>query len=365
MALYEISTHKILSIPPTSFPEVGLRERQDLQRLFRDQIDILLPEAMVITEEFGDWEDARRRIDLLALDKEANLLVIELKRTEDGGHMELQAIRYAAMVSPMTFEQVVQAHATFLEQQGKNESAREAILNFLEWEDPDEERFAKNIRIVLVSAEFSREITTTVLWLNKSGLDIRCIRIKPYSDNGRVLIDIQHIIPIPEAADYQVRVREKEERGRIAKKTQWDENKFFHALEENAGPKALAIAKDLLEWVQPYVNYVWFGEGGIIGSFSPTVKVKNEKFHPFVVRTDGKITIRFSELKRKGLFQHLENRLGLMERLKLIPGVDFSKERVEGKPKFSLLLLEGEEHLQQFKDTILWLITMAKGEVGE
>ena len=47
----------------------------------------------VLTEEFGEWEESRRRIDLLAIDKQANLVVIELKRTDDGGHMELQAIR--------------------------------------------------------------------------------------------------------------------------------------------------------------------------------------------------------------------------------------------------------------------------------
>lgn len=36
---------------------------------------------MVIAEEFGEWEDSKRRIDLLGLDREANLVVIELKRT--------------------------------------------------------------------------------------------------------------------------------------------------------------------------------------------------------------------------------------------------------------------------------------------
>jgi RecB family endonuclease NucS len=44
----------------------------------------------LVAAEFGDWEDSRRRIDLLAIDKAANLVVIELKRTEDGGHMELE-----------------------------------------------------------------------------------------------------------------------------------------------------------------------------------------------------------------------------------------------------------------------------------
>ena len=38
----------------------------------------------------------RRRIDLLGNDRDTNLVIIELKRNDDSGHMELQAIRYAA-----------------------------------------------------------------------------------------------------------------------------------------------------------------------------------------------------------------------------------------------------------------------------
>ncbi|MFG3689544.1 hypothetical protein [Micromonospora sp. NPDC047740] len=37
-------------------------------------------------------------------------MVIELKRTDDGGHMELQALRYAAMVSAMSFDEVAAAY---------------------------------------------------------------------------------------------------------------------------------------------------------------------------------------------------------------------------------------------------------------
>lgn len=38
-------------------------------------------------------------------------MVIELKRTDDGGHVELQALRYAAMVSSMTFDEVATAYS--------------------------------------------------------------------------------------------------------------------------------------------------------------------------------------------------------------------------------------------------------------
>jgi hypothetical protein len=214
MALYEITADNLSKISQTTFDQVSLRERADLQRLLKKQIEVISPDTLIIAEEFGEWEESKRRIDLLGLDKDANLVVYELKRTEDGGHMELQAIRYAAMISTMTFERVVDIYARHLTREGINADARAAILDFLEWEEPNEEAFAPDVRIVLVAANFSKEITTTVMWLNERALDIRCVRVIPYQDNGRILIDVQQVIPLPEAAQYQIQLREKEQQGR-------------------------------------------------------------------------------------------------------------------------------------------------------
>ena len=40
-------------------------------------------------------------------------------------------------------------------------------------------------------------------------MDIRCIRLVPYELDGKVVLDIQQVIPLPEAADYQVQLRKK------------------------------------------------------------------------------------------------------------------------------------------------------------
>src|SRR5947209_5525323 len=224
MALYEITSENLKPVDPTTFDQAGLRERADLQRLLRKQIDIILPNTLVIAEEFGEWDESKRRIDLLGLDKDANLVVIELKRTEDGGHMELQAIRYAAMVSKMTFEKAIDIYGDYLGKGGSDADARAAILEFLEWEEPKKDSFAQDVRIVLVSANFSKEVTTAVLWLNEHELDIRCIRLTPYNDNGRVFVVVQQIIPLPEAAEYQIQIREKEQserRGRAERNPQY------------------------------------------------------------------------------------------------------------------------------------------------
>lgn len=209
MAIYEIVNQEIRPIERTTFEKAGLRERSDLQRMLLERISVVLPDVLVIAEEFGDWEDSRRRVDLLGVERDGSLVVIELKRTEDGGHMELQALRYAAMVSAMTFEQAVDTYRTSLEQRGIDKEPRDELLAFLEWQEPDEERFAWNVKIALVSADFSRELTTAVLWLNQRDVDIRCIRVRPFADGERILLDVQQVIPLPEAEEYQVRLRQK------------------------------------------------------------------------------------------------------------------------------------------------------------
>lgn len=227
MPIYEITPSAIRRLSETTFGAAGVRERADLQRLLRSNVEVISPDTLVVAEEFGEWEDSRRRIDLLGIDRDANLVVIELKRTEDGGLMELQAIRYAAMVSTLTFEKVVEVFAAYLRRAGKEADARATILEFLGWEGPDEDLFAQDVRIVLASAEFSKELTTAVIWLNEHGLDIRCVRMQPYDDGGRLLVDVQQVIPLPEAAAYQVQVREKEQRSRQERAERYGIRKRF------------------------------------------------------------------------------------------------------------------------------------------
>lgn len=214
MPIFELKRGGLAPVSPTNFEAENIHERRDIQRALKERIASLDGDLMVIAEEFSDWRDSSRRIDLLCIDTAANLVVVELKRTEDGGHMELQALRYASM----TFEHAVEALAR---QRNRAEPdldrARSDILAFVGWDEPDEANFATNTRIVLVAADFSKELTTSVLWLRERGVDMRCVRLKPYRlDDGRMLVDVQQLIPIPEAAAFQTQLelkRSSERRG--------------------------------------------------------------------------------------------------------------------------------------------------------
>ncbi|MCC6227725.1 MAG: hypothetical protein IT432_00680 [Phycisphaerales bacterium] len=216
MAIYRMNADSLQSLQKTTFSGQGIRERFDLQRLLRDNIGVITnpdnlekPGVLIIAEEFSSWDDSKRRIDLLGIDSNANLLVFELKRDEDGGHMELQAIRYAAMVRTMTFEQAVAHYQDYLDTRESGADARQRLLDFLAWDEPQEGRFAQEVRIVLVAADFGKELTSSVLWLNECKLDIRCVRLMPYSNGDQVILDVQQILPLPEASEYMMRIRDK------------------------------------------------------------------------------------------------------------------------------------------------------------
>lgn len=235
MALYELTKTAITELAQTTFATHDINERLDLQRLLRQHIEVIAPGTLIIAEEFCDWDESKRRIDLLGVDHDANLVVVELKRTEDGGHMELQAIRYAAMISAMTFSKAVEVYARYLKRNNSTDEAETSLLQFLEWEVANEDTFGRDVRIVLVSAEFSKEITTSVLWLNEHALDIRCVRLRPYAlEETRVLLDVQQIVPLPEAAEITVQIAEKKaEENRAKQHVEFDFSKYDLTVDGN------------------------------------------------------------------------------------------------------------------------------------
>ncbi len=237
MPIYKIvgDKERLDKVSPTSFGQEGVLERSDLQRLLRDQPEILEEGLLIISEEFGNWEDSNRRIDLLGLDATGRLVVVELKRGETGEHMDLQAIRYAAMVANMTFQQAVDTCQSYLEKRALNEdnsveedAAQNLIREHLGITEEEGQAIHTQIpRIILVSENFSKELTTCVMWLNDSwlrdeGQDIKCIRLQPHRNGNEILVEASVVVPLPEAADYQTRIgqRERETRAESAGRAQ-------------------------------------------------------------------------------------------------------------------------------------------------
>ncbi|KIM07160.1 MAG: hypothetical protein KU29_07320 [Sulfurovum sp. FS06-10] len=238
MAIYKFSSDGFEKIRQTQFMNEGIKEREHLQNALKKQIEIIAPDILIISEEFSEWDDSKRRIDLLGVDREANIVVIELKRNDTGEHMELQAIRYASMVSTLTFLRAVEIFTKYLENNQDNINAEDELSSFV---GNNIENFASDVRIILVSSDFSKELTTSVMWLNERDLDIRCYRMIPYKFKEEILVDVQQIIPLPEAESYQIKVREQKEERREAIKGSKDNTKYSFNGDIGLSKRALVL----------------------------------------------------------------------------------------------------------------------------
>ncbi len=227
---------QLTKLTKTSLTEQGLRERFDLEKWIADSPDVLGEDLLVLQTEYTLPSDLR--IDILALDTDANLVIIELKRDKSGDNIDWQAVKYASYCSNLTVDQLSDLLAK--RENIGTDSARLRIKEFIDEELVDEDLSAVNQdqRIILLAGEFHPYIISSVLWLREYGVDIRCIRFQCFvDDDGTLFINPEVIIPLPEAEDYTTRKEAKEQ---VQRKNPEHERTVFSLAVENLSPEGLS-----------------------------------------------------------------------------------------------------------------------------
>ncbi|MGE0680910.1 MAG: hypothetical protein AB7P69_08410 [Candidatus Binatia bacterium] len=101
---------KAEKITEATFVGLNIWERQHIEEWVRANPEILGEDLLIPTIELGRFINSGDRLDTLALDRDGNWVVVELKRDAAAGYADLQAIRYAAMISSMTIEKLLPSY---------------------------------------------------------------------------------------------------------------------------------------------------------------------------------------------------------------------------------------------------------------
>lgn len=215
--MYRINKLKneIEAVENTSFGSLKFREREHLQEWIAKNPNCLGEELLIIQKEFDGFEDTRERLDLLALDKLGNLVLIENKLDDSGKDVVWQALKYTAYVSTLTTNQIIDIYQNYLPEEG---NAEKEILEFLGEQSIDTVVLNNEQRVFLIAATFRKEVTATALWLINKGIDITCIRVTPHKIEELLLLDFEQIIPIKDAEDYLIQLADKEKENVIKRK---------------------------------------------------------------------------------------------------------------------------------------------------
>jgi hypothetical protein len=203
------------------FSNLGFTERKHLQEWLENCPQALTQgdgdELLIIQKEFDGFDDTRERLDLLAIDRDGNLVIIENKLDDSGRDVVWQALKYASYCANLKKQQVVEIFQRYLNQKAQHEGsdtadAESLLLEFLQADDLQSVQLntLKSQRLILVAAHYRKEVTNTVLWLSQFGVNCQCFKVTPYQTSSELFLNVERIIPTPEASDFMISMIAKE-----------------------------------------------------------------------------------------------------------------------------------------------------------
>lgn len=213
--MYILDKHNkcLLEAEKCTFKSLNFTERQDLQEWIAKEPSSLGEDLLIIQKEYADWDKTKERLDLLALDKSGNLVIIENKLDDSGKDVTWQAIKYASYCSTLDTKQIIEIFREYLKKSGSSISAEDALCDFFDVKGTDDLKLnvGNSQRIILVAAKFTNEVTSSVLWLRNFKVNISCVKVTPSKFGDQIMLEFDKIIPIPEAETYLVQKANKEQ----------------------------------------------------------------------------------------------------------------------------------------------------------
>lgn len=220
MYLIDRHSNKINKLEKKTFSELEFGERKHLQEWIAKDPTCLGEELLIIQKEFNGFDDTNERLDLLALDKEGNIVVIENKLDDSGKDVTWQIIKYASYCSSFSKQQIIDTYQKYL---GTSTIAEEKLSEFFDNKDIEEISLNQGLtsqRLILVSANFRKEITSSIIWLMNYNLNIKCFKVTPFSLNEQLFLTFEQILPTQDTGDLVIKMASKSQEEIYVQKTQ-------------------------------------------------------------------------------------------------------------------------------------------------
>jgi hypothetical protein len=132
-------------------------------------------------------------MDLLAIDKSGDLIVIELKRDRTPRETIAQILEYASFVEDLSYQQLEEI---FIEYTGEeNVNLADYHRNYYQLQEDEAVAFNKNQKLLIVAQIITKEIKQTATYLRRKGLDFYCLEFKYFIDQkGSKIISVDFVV---------------------------------------------------------------------------------------------------------------------------------------------------------------------------
>ena len=306
MYIINKDTNRIEKIESTTFKQLGFKEREHQQEWIANNPACLNEDLLIIQKEFDGFYDTSERLDLLALDKQGNLVIIENKLDDTGRDVTWQVLKYSSYCSTLNATQIIAIFTQYLAKIGSVETAEELLEEFLETEDYKEKlNIGNSQRIMMIAGEFRKEVTSSVLWLLNYGLRLQCFKATPFRLKEQIFLNMEQIIPIKEAEEFVISMANKS-REEADTQEQMKERHIVRRKFWTAYLKEINKATSLYQNVSPSKDH-WISAGSGISGVTFTSVVTGD-----YIRIELSIHGKTQE-ENKAIFDALESQKSTIE----------------------------------------------------
>lgn len=193
--LYKVSEDTVESAERVNFSDVEISEL-NVENWVEKEPKILGEPLMIIGRQF-EVEEVGDRLDLLALDKQGNLVIIELKSNVIRSEASLQAVKYASYLSNWQLEEIERQMGQYLE------GDHDVIKDIEEFCEEDYE-INDQQRIILAGGDVRPRTSSVTLWLRKQGVDIKIVQLEPWQDDEDIYLNPRVLIPLPAEEKFNI-----------------------------------------------------------------------------------------------------------------------------------------------------------------
>ena len=282
------SSNRISELMSKTFAELGFGERQHLQEWLANQPSALGEELLILQKEFDGFDDTRERLDLLALDKDGRLVIIENKLDDSGRDVVWQALKYASYCASLTTSQIIDIYQSYLDRYSGGGNSKTSICEFLNVPDIAEVvlNSGNQQRLMLVAANFRKEVTSSALWLLSHGIQLQCFKVTPFALADDLLLNVDQIIPTPEAKEFMIGMSVKEKEEKATKTTKSNSEQLRPAFWELTLEALRTSPVDLFNNISPSKDH-WLSAGSGLRAcpFSMIFGVKEVRVELYMSRS--------------------------------------------------------------------------------
>jgi len=166
---------------------------KDLESWLESNPDYILEDEKVLIIGRQVTTNLGSVIDLLGIDREGNVVVIELKRDQTPKETLAQILEYASFVEDLSYAQLEEISKEYLGEE--NLVLTDYHRSYFNLQEGEAVAFNKNQKLVIIGQSITKEIRQTASFLRKKGIEVFCIEFKYFkTKSGEQIISSEFVV---------------------------------------------------------------------------------------------------------------------------------------------------------------------------